>query len=197
MRIKKELVILIIVIILLSIYLTLRSRDRTHYSLPELSELSREEITKIEIARSEGSIFLQKEEDTWNIIPQKWPVEDYIVGNMLEAMEELKVTTLVSESKNYERYGLSDKEKLFYWLAIKTDGYSGADIETLCREAAMIAVRDNAKANKVTKNHFSRAMESVRASITSNMIKFYEKVSETLGSGIAKKDKSEKDIQYM
>jgi hypothetical protein len=40
-------------------------------------------------------------------------------------------------------------------------------------------------------------MEFVRASITQNMIKFYEKVSETLGSGIAKKDKSEKDIQYM
>jgi hypothetical protein len=112
MRIKKELVILIIVIILLSAYLALRSRDRTHYSLPEISELSREEITKIEIARSEGSIFLQKEGDTWNIIPQKWPVEDYIVSNMLEAMEELKVTTLVSESKNYDRYGLSDNEKL-------------------------------------------------------------------------------------
>ena len=92
---------------------------------------------------------------------------------------------------------LSDKEKLFYWLAIKTDGYSGADIETLCREAAMIAVRENDKANKVTKIHFNKAMQSVRASITQNMIKFYDKVSETLGSGIAKKDKSEKDIQYM
>jgi len=92
---------------------------------------------------------------------------------------------------------LSDKDKFFYWLAIKTDGYSGADIEALCREAAMIAVRENAKANKVKKNHFEIAMENVRASITPNIIKFYDKVSETLGSGIAKKDKSEKDIQYM
>ena len=40
-------------------------------------------------------------------------------------------------------------------------------------------------------------MENVRASITPNIIKFYEKISETLGSGIAKKDKSDKDIQYM
>jgi len=92
---------------------------------------------------------------------------------------------------------LSDEEKLFYWLAIKTDGYSGADIESLCREAAMIAIRENEKANKVRKIHFQQAMESVRASITPNIIKFYDKVSETLGSGIAKKDKSEKDIQYM
>ncbi|KYK29783.1 ATPase [Thermoplasmatales archaeon SG8-52-1] len=92
---------------------------------------------------------------------------------------------------------LSDKEKLFYWLSMKTEGYSGADIEALCREAAMIAVRENVKANKVRKNHFGQAMENVRASITPNIIKFYDKVSETLGSGIAKKDKSEKDIQYM
>ena len=44
---------------------------------------------------------------------------------------------------------------------------------------------------------FEKAMESVRASITPNIIKFYQKISETLGSGIAKKDKSDKDIQYM
>jgi transitional endoplasmic reticulum ATPase len=92
---------------------------------------------------------------------------------------------------------LSNEEKLFYWLAIKTDGYSGADIEALCREAAMIAVREDAKAKKVMKIHFEKAMDGIRASITPNIIKFYDKVSETLGSGLAKKDKSEKDIQYM
>ena len=117
-------------------------------------------------------------------------------GEVLSQSDDNNLDNESSDTKlNIKK--LSDKEKLFYWLAIKTEGYSGADIETLCREAAMIAVRENAKANKVTKIHFNRALESVRASITPNMIKFYEKVSETLGSGIAKKDKSEKDIQYM
>jgi len=82
-------------------------------------------------------------------------------------------------------------------LAEKTENYSGADIEALCREAAMLAIRQDDKAKKVTKAHFEKAMESVRASITPNIIKFYQKISETLGSGIAKKDKSDKDIQYM
>jgi transitional endoplasmic reticulum ATPase len=86
---------------------------------------------------------------------------------------------------------------MLHWLAIKTENYSGADIEALCREAAMLAIRQDDKANKVTKNNFDKAIEGVRASITPNIIKFYEKISETLGSGIAKKDKSEKDIQYM
>jgi hypothetical protein len=40
-------------------------------------------------------------------------------------------------------------------------------------------------------------MDSVRGSITPDILKFYGKISQTLGSGIAKKDKSEKDIQYM
>jgi transitional endoplasmic reticulum ATPase len=82
-------------------------------------------------------------------------------------------------------------------LAKVTDNYSGADIEALCREAAMIAIRKNEKAKKVEKEHFDEAMKSVRGSITPDIIKFYEKVSEELGSGIAKKDKKEKDIQYM
>jgi transitional endoplasmic reticulum ATPase len=92
---------------------------------------------------------------------------------------------------------LSGKDKLLYWLAVKTDNYSGADIESLCREAAMLAIRLDEKAKVINKKHFDKAMESVRASITPNIIKFYSRISETLGSGIAKKDKSEKDIQYM
>ena len=82
-------------------------------------------------------------------------------------------------------------------LAKLCESYSGADIEALCREAAMIAIRENEKVEKVTKKHFETALDLVRASITPNIVKFYDKVSETLGSGIAKKDKSEKDIQYM
>ena len=61
----------------------------------------------------------------------------------------------------------------------------------------MVAIRGDEKAKKVNRKHFDSAMENVRASITPNIIKFYEKISETLGSGLAKKDKSEKDIQYM
>jgi SpoVK/Ycf46/Vps4 family AAA+-type ATPase len=101
------------------------------------------------------------------------------------------------DAKKGDLKKLSGKEKLLYWLAVKTDNYSGADIESLCREAAMLAIRIDEKAKIVTKKHFDKAMETVRASITPNIKKFYEKVSETLGSGIAKKDKSEKDIQYM
>jgi len=90
-----------------------------------------------------------------------------------------------------------DKDVNLDALATDCENYSGADIEALCREAAMLAIRENDKIKKVSKKHFDQAKESVRASITKNVTKFYDKMSETLGSGIAKKDKSEKDIQYM
>jgi transitional endoplasmic reticulum ATPase len=82
-------------------------------------------------------------------------------------------------------------------LAKETDGFSGADIEALCREAAMIALRENIDVKKVTKNHFMKAMKSIRATLTDDIINYYLKVSKDLGSGIAKKDKRDKDIQYM
>ncbi len=82
-------------------------------------------------------------------------------------------------------------------LADITENYSGADIEALCREAAMLSIRENEKADIVKKIHFDKALESVRASITPDITKFYSTVSEKLGKGISKKDKKEKDIQYM
>ena len=85
-----------------------------------------------------------------------------------------------------------DKDVDLEELSEITENYSGADIEALCREAAMLAIRENEEAKKVKKSHFEKAMETVRSSITPNMMKFYEKVSETLGSGIAKKDKVKK-----
>ena len=82
-------------------------------------------------------------------------------------------------------------------LAKICENYSGADLEALCREAAMLALRKDINVKKVEKKHFGRAMESVRGSVTPDIIKFYSKISEELGSGIAKKDKRDKDIQYM
>jgi transitional endoplasmic reticulum ATPase len=91
---------------------------------------------------------------------------------------------------------MSSIEKLFYWLASKTEGYSGADIEGVCREAAMIALRTNIKTKEVTKKHFDDALLKSRASINDEIVRYYEKITKDLGSAIDKKDKRDKDIQY-
>ena len=82
-------------------------------------------------------------------------------------------------------------------LAMRTEGFSGADIEALCREAAMIALRQDVKVKKVKLYHFEEALNVVRASLNEDILKYYEKVTRDLGAGIAKKDKRDKDIQYL
>src|SRR3989442_101033 len=69
-------------------------------------------------------------------------------------------------------------------LAAALDGYSGADIEGLCREAAMIALREAKHAKKVMTAHFQEAMKVVRPSIDADTIKFYEEFDKKFKKGI-------------
>jgi transitional endoplasmic reticulum ATPase len=66
-------------------------------------------------------------------------------------------------------------------LAKLTKGYVGADLESLCREAAIIALREDRKARVVNKNHFEEALRSVRSSVTEDVIKYYDRLAEQLG----------------
>lgn len=65
-------------------------------------------------------------------------------------------------------------------LATKLKGYSGADIESVVREAAMHALRKNIKANKVTNADFKAAMSKVKPSLTHSETGRYEKVLDSL-----------------
>ncbi len=61
-------------------------------------------------------------------------------------------------------------------LAKKTEGYVGADIEAVCREAAMLALRENIKAKEVTAKHFEKALKKIRPSITKAVESAYEEI---------------------
>ena len=82
-------------------------------------------------------------------------------------------------------------------LAVELEGYTGADIEGLCREAAMIALRENKQAKKVTMTHFQEALKSVRPSLDAETVKFYEDISRRLERGLARRRREEPQPQYM
>ncbi len=65
-------------------------------------------------------------------------------------------------------------------LAEKTEGYSGADIEAVCREAAMCALRVDIKAKEVAKKHFDEALKKIKPSITPDLTERYQKAIEEL-----------------
>ena len=59
-------------------------------------------------------------------------------------------------------------------LASVTKYYSGADIESLCREAAMHTLRRDVNAREVTMKDFQDAMKEVGPSVTPDMEKWYK-----------------------
>jgi len=81
-------------------------------------------------------------------------------------------------------------------LAEKTDGYVGADIESLCREAALISLREDMNAKTVTKKHFEEAIKSVTPSVTDETVKYYERIAKELAGGIIKRKKEDTGIGY-
>ena len=63
-------------------------------------------------------------------------------------------------------------------LAKKTSGYTGADLEALSREAAMLALRESPDAKQVTKKHFEEALTKVKPSVTKAAIETYKKIED-------------------
>ncbi len=109
-------------------------------------------------------------------------------------------------------------------LAKATEGYSGADIEALCREAGINAIREimasegekkpgktandsrNAKAKakgdgdkyRVTKKHFDEALRNSSPSITPEMLRYYEKIIDEFRSkGMERKKSRKEDTNYV
>ena len=62
-------------------------------------------------------------------------------------------------------------------LAKNAKGYSGADVESICREAAMNALRRNIEEEKVKREDFDKAIANSAASITPEMEKWYQNVA--------------------
>jgi transitional endoplasmic reticulum ATPase len=59
----------------------------------------------------------------------------------------------------------------------RTDGYVGADLEALCREAGMMAMRESKEADRVLMRHFEAALKIVRPSCGKDVMKWYEEFS--------------------
>ena len=77
-------------------------------------------------------------------------------------------------------------------LASKTKGYVGSEIDGVCREAAMIALRENPKIEKVTMEHFKKALDVVRPSVDKDVEEAYDKLKDYFSTARAKEIKDEK-----
>ncbi len=78
-------------------------------------------------------------------------------------------------------------------LSKKLDGYTGADIEALCREAGITALREDMKAKTVNQKHFDAALENVKPTIDPKIMSYYKKAGEKLRKANTEEKSGEMD----
>jgi transitional endoplasmic reticulum ATPase len=68
-------------------------------------------------------------------------------------------------------------------LAELTAGYVGSDLESIARESAIEALREDHDADEVEMRHFRTAMESVRPTINDDIRSYYEDIADQFRGG--------------
>jgi transitional endoplasmic reticulum ATPase len=79
-------------------------------------------------------------------------------------------------------------------LASKTEGYVGADIEAICREAALNSLRS--KEAEVRSEDFNYALKIIKPSVSKEIVEHYESIMKELESGISKRKKDDIGLIY-
>jgi transitional endoplasmic reticulum ATPase len=99
------------------------------------------------------------------------------------------LTVLLKEIDADVKKNLSDLTK-------KTEGYAGSDIESVCREAAIFALREDMESKEISIRHFEKAIEKVPPSISKEIEKAYSEMRDALSAARANQMKEEKPV-YM
>jgi transitional endoplasmic reticulum ATPase len=105
--------------------------------------------------------------------------------------EKSRLEILKVHTKNMPLKGVNLKD-----VAEKTDGFSGADLEALVREAAMDAMRENMGAKEVRPKHFDAALKNAQPSLSKDVQNHYEKFIERQ-KRVRKTDDDESETGYI
>ena len=112
MKLKKEILILAAIIIGLVVYLVARKQDRALYELPKLPQVSGSEITRIEINGPRETLELKRVDRDWTVGDKNYPAANSKVQQMIETIEGLTLTELISTSGDIARYDLTEDKKI-------------------------------------------------------------------------------------
>ncbi len=93
-----------------------------------------------------------------------------------------RLTELLAE----KNLSLADpaREALAADLAGVTEGFVGSDLEALCREAGMLALRDGA--DSVARRHFEEAQKKVHPTMNERLREYYGKIQQHFKGGLPK-----------
>lgn len=108
---KKEYLILAVIIAGICAYLFTHNRNRTYYELPEVPALNQEEISVIQLEKEgKKAVRLLKKDNGWVVTENAYPADQDKVNEILKSMTDIRLTALISETRNRRRYGLDSVE---------------------------------------------------------------------------------------
>lgn len=109
---KREYIILGLIIAALSAYLVIHKTDRNNYILPSLPQINVADVTDIAIEKGGRTTLLSKKEGAWVVTDKNYPASEESVKQMLDIIKDLKLSALVSESGNLTPYELDSKNRI-------------------------------------------------------------------------------------
>ena len=157
---------------------------------PAPNEIERLEIFKVHTKGMPLSV-----EDNKEAIKQNKTISAKTLGKM-DSDEPINENDLKKEKLILDKEDIKNQEDLLKALAEKTEGYAGADIEAVCREAAIFALREDIDSKEVNLKHFEKALQKVRPSVSKEIAKAYEDIREFFSSARGKQLVEEKP-EYM
>jgi len=110
-NVRKEYIILLIIIVISVSYLLKKDNDKTEINLPELVRIDKKDIKKIEIKNSKGKFVLAKNDNKWKLEQSGFPVMEGKAEKMLELLSDTDISDLISKTGLYERYGLTENNR--------------------------------------------------------------------------------------
>jgi transitional endoplasmic reticulum ATPase len=92
----------------------------------------------------------------------------------------------IAELMHEKALVLSDRKRTTFitTLAQNTEGFVGSDLETLCREAGMLALREGA--TTITMRHFEEAQKKVHPMMNERLRDYYGKIQQHFKGGLPK-----------
>ena len=151
-----------------------------------------DETTRLEIFKVHTKGMPIAVEQTVEKIKPKKMVAAKTVSRMAGGEPVTEIELESEERPAFEKEEIKNREDLLKALAKKAEGYVGADIEAVCREAAILALREDINSREIFKKHFEKALEKVRPSVTKDVEKAYEELQEHFTAARAKQMLDEK-----
>ncbi|MFN2435581.1 MAG: DUF4340 domain-containing protein [Desulfotignum sp.] len=109
---KKEYLILILIIAVLTGYLVLNKKDRRHYTLPDPPAVDTKKIDRLTVEKTDQTLDFIRTESGWVVTKQSYPADSAAVKQMLTVISDLTLSALVSEKQDVIRYELDDTHRL-------------------------------------------------------------------------------------